>query len=377
VSRAKVGARLRRILLAAVPLLQLTAAATIAWVIALQAGGHADPFFAPIAVVAALSSPLGERGSNAIRLVLGVMIGISVGELTVLVLGGGYGRLALATFTAMALARLLRGPRVVTVQAAAGAILTVANAGGEAGVHRLMDALIGAGVALMFSQVLLSPEPVALVRRAAADAMARIARSLALTAQALERDDSDLADEGLQLLRDTRDALTELARLRKASHRVARHSAIWRSRIEPVVRETENAGHLDLLSASCMMFARSVSEAGPAACAPLAPTITQLADSLAAMAADPADRATRQAAANAALEVARRLAADDAPSGAGHAAAVAAAQMITLDVMVVAGVDPGEAVAAVRQGSGDLEVPRPPRAPRIPTILERRPRHPH
>ena len=373
--RTIVTRRLRRTVRAAVPLVQLTAAATAAWLIALHFTGHDEPFFAPIAVVVALSSPLGERGSNAVRLLAGVMVGITAGELTVLLLGGGYGRLALATFAAMALARVLGGPRLVMVQAAAGAILTVAAADGEAGVHRLIDGAIGAGIALVFSQVLLSPEPVALVRRAAAGAAARMAEGLTLTARALERGDDNLAEKALELLRDQRDSLAELARLRKASSRVARHSAIWRSRIEPVVRENENAGHLDLLSASCLLLARAVA-ADPVACATLAPSVQRLADALKKMAADPGDRATRQAAADHALAVARSLADADPSEHSLFAAAVLAVQMVTVDVMVVAGVDPDEAAAAVRQGTGELRVAAPPRTPRLPFVPERRRRPP-
>lgn len=366
--------RLRRTLRAAAPLAQLTAAATAAWVVAIQFGGHDDPFFAPIAVVVALSSPLGERGSDAVRLVLGVMLGIAAGELTLLVLGGGYGRLALATFVAMALAGLLGGPRLVVVQAAAGAILTVAAADGEAGVHRLIDGAIGAGVALVFSQVLLTPEPVALVRQAAARVLARTTEALTLTAEAVERRDDDLADHALQLLRDVRDSLAELARLRKASGRVARRSAFWRSRIEPTVKENENVGHLDLLVASCVLLARALAEADRDASAPLAPGIRQLAGTLEEVAADPGDRATRQAAADGALGVARHLGAADAPQDPAVAAAVLAMQMVSADVMIFAGVDAVKAHEAVRQGAGELRVPAPPRTPQLPFGSGRLPR---
>lgn len=352
----------------------LTTAATLAWVIARQFGDHDDPFFAPIAVVVALSSPLGERGSNAVRLLLGVLLGIAVGELTILVLGGGSGRLAVATFVAMALARLLGGPRLVVVQAAAGAILTVAAADGEAGADRLIDGAIGAGVALVFSQVLLSPEPVALVRQAAARAISRTSGALALMAEAVERRDDDLADDALQLLRDVRDSLTELARLRKAGPRVARHSAIWRSRTEPVVRENENVGHLDLLVASCLLLARTVASADRDACSPLAPSIRRLAGALGDMAADPGDRAPRQAAADTALAVARHLGVADAPQDPAYAAAVLAVQMVTADVMVVAGVDAADAHDAVREGTGEFQVPAPPRTPRLPFVSGRPPR---
>ena len=373
--------RLRRTVRATVPLVQLTAAATAAWVIALQFGGHDEPFFAPIAVVVALSSPLGERGSNAVRLLAGVMVGITAGELTVLTLGGGYGRLALATFAAMSVARVLGGPRLVLVQAAAGAILTVAAADGEAGVDRLIDAAIGAGVALVFSQVLLSPEPVALVRRAAADALARMADALTLTAQALEHRDDSFADNAMRLLRDQRDSLVELARLRKASNRVARHSAIWHARIEPTVRENENAGHLDLLGESCLLLARAVATdraatADPVPWATLAPSVQRLADALKGMASDPGDRATRQVAADDALTVARSLSHAHTSEDPAFVVAVLAIQMVTVDVMVVAGVVLDEAVAAVRQGTGEFRVPTPPRTPRLPFVSERRPRRP-
>ena len=375
--RALLARRIRRSVRNLVPLLQLTAAATAAWLIALQFGGHGEPFFAPIAVVVALSSPLGERGSNAVRLLAGVLVGIGAGELTTLVLGGGYGRLALATFAAMTLASALGGPRLVMVQAASAAILTVAAADGEAGIHRLIDAVIGAAVALVFSQVLLSPEPVALLRRAAAGALARMSEALTVLARALEDRDDARADDAMQLLRVQREALAELARLREASNRVVRHSAIWRSQIEPLVRENENVGHLDLLATSCLVLARSVvaeplAEANANACASLGRDVQRLAGALSEMAEELGDRAIRQTAADVALAVALGLADAKSPAHTSFAAAVNALRMVAVDVMVVAGVDVDEAATAVRQNIGELRVPAPPGTPRLPFISERR-----
>src|SRR3712207_3531730 len=132
-------------------LLQGTAAATAAWAVAHQLPNDHAPFFAPIAAFVALNAPLGERGLNALRLLLGVFVGIVAGELTVLALGGGYVALALATFAATGIARALGGTRIIIAQAAIGAILTIAAAEGQAGLNRLGDAFIGAGVALVFS----------------------------------------------------------------------------------------------------------------------------------------------------------------------------------------------------------------------------------
>jgi len=80
------------------PLVHATAAATVAWLIAKNVVHHREPFFAPIAALVSLNTSIGERGLNALRLLLGVIIGISIAELTLLALEGGYGPLALATF---------------------------------------------------------------------------------------------------------------------------------------------------------------------------------------------------------------------------------------------------------------------------------------
>jgi hypothetical protein len=123
------------------------------------------------------------------------------------------------------------------------------------------------------------------------------------------------------------------------------------------------------------LLARSVVDADTATCTSLAPSVRQLADALTAMAADLGDRAIRQTAADDALAVARRLADTDPPSDPAVAATALAARMVTVDVMVVAGVPPDEAAAAVRRGRADeLQVPAPPGTPRVPFILERRPR---
>jgi uncharacterized membrane protein YgaE (UPF0421/DUF939 family) len=114
----------------------------------------------------------------------------------------------------------------------------VAVANGEAGTQRLVDALIGVGLALVFTQVLFSPEPLALLRRAEAAALADMAHGLRLMARALELDDDELAERATSQLRMLRDRLSELSRTRAASARVARRSAVWRSQVDPVVRET-------------------------------------------------------------------------------------------------------------------------------------------
>jgi len=323
--------------------MQGTAAATGAWIVAKHVVNHHEPFFAPIAAVVALNTVRGERGRNALRLLLGVVLGITAGELTVAALGGGYGRLALATFVAMAVARALDGARIVIAQAGVSAILTVAVANGEAGTQRLVDALIGAGVALVFSQLLFSAEPVALVRRAQVAALARMAKGIELTASALASHDDTLAERAMRELRGLRDPLAELARTRRASTRIVRHTLVWQTRRTAVVRENENAEQLDLLGSSCLLLARTVSATSPSEQRSLAPAVQQVASALTALARKPDDRPTRQRAADCALAVAKGITGRSVPPGSALAAAIMSLRMVTADIMLFAGVDPVEA----------------------------------
>jgi uncharacterized membrane protein YgaE (UPF0421/DUF939 family) len=341
------------------PLLQGTAAATAAWLIAKHLVNHHEPFFAPIAALVALNTSLGERGLNALRLLQGVGLGIVVGEVTIAVVGGGWGSMAVAILVATVAARASGGARVTVAQAAVGAILTVSVANGQVGIQRLVDALIGAGVALVFSQLLFSPDPIALLRRFEAAALTGMAQGLELTARALEADDESLEERAMETLRDVRDHLAELGRVRRASTRVVRHSLVWRTRMAPVVRERENAGHLDLLGVSCLMLTRTALAARPVERAKLLPAVRELAGTLADLAGKPGDRATRQHAVERALDVARRFTNPGAPE---TEAEMFIARMVAGDVMVFAGIDSEQALAAI-QGDEQLDVPAPASTP--------------
>jgi uncharacterized membrane protein YgaE (UPF0421/DUF939 family) len=342
------------------PLLQGTAAATAAWVLAKYVFDHPQPFFAPIAALIALNTALGERGLNALRLLQGVVLGIVVAEVILATLGDGYGSMALAILVATAAARALGGTRIVIAQAAVAAILTIAVADAEAGVERLTDALIGAGVALVFSQLLFSPEPLALLRRSETALLARMADGLALTARALEEDDDELAERAVAELRAFPDELVELRRTRRASARVARRTLVGRSQRAPVVQENENADHLDLLGTSCLLLARVARSLNTDERRVLARSARDLAGALAALAGDLGDRETRQRAANRAFEVATALVGSDPTPDSTLAAGVIATRVLAIDVMVFAGIDFDAASDAVREGILEHRVPPPP-----------------
>lgn len=353
-------------------LMQTTIAAVAAWLVALYAAGHEDPFFAPIAAVSALSTSLAERGLTAMRLLFGVILGITIGELAIGMLGGGPAALAVATFVAMALARMFGGVRIVVVQAAAGAILTVAAADGQIGVHRLIDALIGASVALLFSQLLFSPEPIALLRRAQKIALSDMVDGLEMTARALERDTTEPAERAMTLLRDLRDRLTDLRRLRRLSARTIRHSLIWRSRAKLLLRESQLASHLDLLGGSCLMLARTALLVPAKQRGTLVESIRELASALVMLAQGIDDRTVRQTVADRAFRITRQYAGEATEHGSVLAPAIIALRMVASDIMIYAGVDIAEAREAVRQGTQTFEVLAPPPPVQFPIKWGRR-----
>ncbi|MFC4060269.1 aromatic acid exporter family protein [Planomonospora corallina] len=368
-ARSRTAAALRRWLAETWPLLQATVAATTAWVIALWIGDHDAPFFAPIAAVVALSFGRGERGRNALRLVFGACIGIVVGELTVVFFGGGWDRLALATFVALVIAQALGAQRLMRIQAASGAILTIAAADGEAGVNRLIDALIGAGVALVFTQVLFSPEPLALARRAERAALATMAEGLHLTAAAFGRGtcDEELHQGLITCMSGVREHLVEVGKAGAAGTRVAGRSLIWRYRRPAATRTNEETAQIQLLGASCLMLMRAAVSTDPPRHDRLAQAVRELAEVITDLSADLGSHRIRQRAVDGALTVARRTDEAPAPPMAQEAAA-AGVRFLCLDIMVFAGAAPQEASAVLRQGAGKPRAVAPPEGVSFPGL---------
>lgn len=330
----------RRVRIQSWSIFQQALAGTVAWVIADRVIDHHQPFFAPIAAVVGLNASLGQRGINALKLLLGVFVGIAVGEATILTVGGGVGRLPVALLLAMCLATALGGTNVSRAQAAIGVILTVTLSQGEAGINRMVDALIGAGVALVFSQLLFPPEPLRLLRRAEAASLRQLSQGLAMTASASERQDGDTGADALHLLWEVRNHLAELGQARSASRRVVRHSLTWRRRHAPVVRATQDTAHLDSLAATCQTVARTALAADADDQRRLAPVLEELARVLKMLAEDPLSSEVRQRAAERAAHTGEELPPLTRPElGPAIAAAVVAVQLLIDDILIFAGVE--------------------------------------
>ena len=146
------------------PILQTGVAAVGAWYCAVVLGVEHRPAFASIAAVVSLGAAFGERRQRAVQLIAGVMLGIVLADLLVRVIGVGLPQIGLLVVLAMLAAVVLGGGELLVTEAAVSAIL-VATVSSTPDV-RVLDVLIGGGVALAVHTLLFPPDPVIGVARA-------------------------------------------------------------------------------------------------------------------------------------------------------------------------------------------------------------------
>jgi len=213
-SRASLRARGARLIANALPIAQTSLGAALAWVVAHDVIGHQRPFFAPIAATISLGVTLGARGRRTIEMVVGVSVGVLVGDLLTAAIGHGTWQIALFVALAMAAALALGGGPLLVGQAASSAVLVASLAPPTNGVDlsRSLDALIGGTIGLGI-HYLLPVDVVGRARRATAPLIAELAGALEDVADALEARDLDRAEAALERARHA-DALA--ARLHDA-----------------------------------------------------------------------------------------------------------------------------------------------------------------
>ena len=109
------------------PTLQTALAAGISWEICVRVLDHPRPIFAPIVAIVAMGFTAGRRGRAAVLLVLGVAIGIGIGDLLVRVLGRGGIEVAVVVFVAMSVTLFLTRESLVVVPDGPAPLVSIAN----------------------------------------------------------------------------------------------------------------------------------------------------------------------------------------------------------------------------------------------------------
>jgi len=344
--------------------MQAGVAAGISWFIAHDLIGRPSPFFAPIAAVITLASSVGQRARRTVELVVGVAIGIGIGDAIILLIGSGPWQIGLVVVLAILVAAAVGGGTPLVVQSASSAVL-VATLTSATGLPytRFFDALVGGAVGLVVMTLLLPLNPLTVVRRAADPALEAMAGGLHAVADGLGRGDADAVREALARLRSAEGNFAAFAQAATAAREnVAFAPARWRTR-GALSQYVDGATDLTYALRNVRVLARRAitalddQETVPS-CLPA--SITLLGDAVGllrqewARAAEPV--ATRERALRAAAEAGRAY--DD---GVGFSGGVVVAQVRTTvsDLLRATGIEHGQAPRLVRRAIGRYARRRP------------------
>ncbi|KVV06791.1 MULTISPECIES: aromatic acid exporter family protein [unclassified Pseudomonas] len=238
-------------------------AAALAWILAQHFFGHAHPVFAAISAVVCLAPGLPSHGKQAIGLMVGVATGILVGE-AALWLPDSYPllRIGFATFAAIAIAALYGLAPVVPIQAGVSAVLMLAVGPESAGAVRMLDVIMGAGVGLVFSQILMTPNPIGIIDSSAKELLEKLASGFEKSLEALENNDASKAHNAVQIFSSAHDSLITL----ENGIAMARNTARWTLRGRFASREVKEIAsryerHAVRLYASALLFSEAFANA--------------------------------------------------------------------------------------------------------------------
>lgn len=231
-------------------LVRLSLGTALAFFLATHVLDHRQAFFAPIACIIVLIAGAGLRGRTSYELVVGVSIGVLVGELLILGIGRGTWQMALIVTLTVVIGTLVGLKGLALTQSATSsvllaAVIPVAGSGNPA-ITRFLDALVGGAVGL--AMILLIPRnPVRDIDREVQKFLDRLAGILSRTAQALRTADATLADLALDEARAMQPHVESMTSTAANVSEIARMSPMrWKQRDHvqtyvATVRDLDNA----------------------------------------------------------------------------------------------------------------------------------------
>ncbi|MDX2970450.1 FUSC family protein [Kribbella solani] len=209
-SRASIRKRVNRWRDRSFFIAQCALAAGIAWALARYALGHKQPFFAPVAAMVCLGFSFGQRLRRVAEVMVGVAVGVGVGDLFVRAFGTGLVQIVFVIALAMSVAVLLGAGNLMTTQAGVqAAIVTTLLPNPSAGFSRWLDAVLGGLVALAAATI----APAAAIRRPrqqATGVLNELAEILVETADGLRARDEEALTDALRRARASESRLDDL-----------------------------------------------------------------------------------------------------------------------------------------------------------------------
>jgi uncharacterized membrane protein YgaE (UPF0421/DUF939 family) len=382
-SKATLHDRLHRVRMAGLLAIQAGLAAALAYLVAHYLLANPQPVFAPISAVGTLAASVGQRFRRTVELIIGVAVGVAVGDLLIYLLGTGAWQLGLVVTAAIVLTIFAGASVAVVIQAAATAVLivTLTPSTRDLEIPRFVDAFVGGGIALLVTAILLPLNPLRVINRAARPALDLLSTQLDICAEALRDRDRERAQGALFRLRNNQQELTAFTEAIQGAKETSIISpARWHRRdelthyaeaVDPIDRAMRNSGTLIRRSVTMIEDEEPVPEPMLDAVCHLAESVRLLRHQFAA--GEEPDRA-RERSLRAVSEAGRAYA-----QGVGFSGSVVIAQVRTTasDLLVASGIEQEEANRLIRQSFGgqdrqpsgepaeEASAPEPPTAPPV------------
>ncbi|KGN39789.1 FUSC family protein [Knoellia aerolata] len=233
-SRSEARDRTTRVAARMAFIVQCGVGAALAWWLAKDVFDHPLPFFAPVTAIITLGMSYGQRVRRAADVMVGVAIGVLIGDVFAHVFGTGILQLLVVVVLAMTIASLFGAGLLITIQAGVqSAIITTLVAAPGQAFTRWLDAVIGGGVALVIS-VLVPATGLQRPRQRAALVVQEIGAILTDTVAALRTGDEELARRTLARARASESMLADLRSLSAEGVAVVRLSPFRRRHLPGV-----------------------------------------------------------------------------------------------------------------------------------------------
>ena len=260
--------RIERVRLAVVPVLVASVAAVAAFLVSKYLFGHPTPFFAPVAAWICLGFTKNKNPRRVAELGAGAVLGVLTAEVAMRIVGSGWWQIGLVLVIAALGARFTDKGDLFTLQAGVNAmvVMVMGPAAGNAPVSRVVDAMVGGLVALLFSAALprdLTARP----RRYVRMAQASLAHTLDHVADGLGRGDGEALLGALDDLEQARRAIRAAQDVASSAQAIAGVNPLMRSSRPRLAEIDRQLGLLERATSGVETLIRQgrgvVAEAGP------------------------------------------------------------------------------------------------------------------
>lgn len=219
---------IRRVLDSAPSIIQIVAAATLAYSISFYFLGHVSPLFSVTVAIASLGFTRDARFRRVFETTLGILVGIILAEILLTVLGAGIWQLALVLMISLTAARFITGTPAFAITVGIQAMLVYIMPVPEGGPFiRSIDGAIGAAVALLFT-AFVPRDPIGSTSKDAGKLFTVFISAVDALRSSVQTADHKIADDALARMRGSQPLVD--------NWRMSLDSAVSVSKISPLMR---------------------------------------------------------------------------------------------------------------------------------------------